>query len=99
MARIYCRQCGTPLPRRATQCMQCETKVIAGEIVERQPKRFVEWVAICCAAIGCIVFVLALGITHLFRDGGWLVGGGSFVVIALSIYWIKKLESVANSSD
>lgn len=97
MARIYCQQCGVPLPRRAKQCLQCDTIVEQNiALLEKEPKRFIEWVAICCVASSCLVFVVALGLTRLFQDGGVAVGAGSFASIVVSIYWVGKQEAVKN---
>lgn len=93
MARIYCQQCGTPLARRVTQCLQCDTPVpINTQTVEQRSRSFVEWLAICCVAISCIVFVLALGLTNLFRDGGLWIGALSVFSIALGVYWVGRFE-------
>ena len=100
MARLYCHQCGTPLPRRAKQCMQCEAVVEQNSNSSKQEaKGLVEWFAICCVAGSCLVFVVALGLTRLFQDGGITVGIGSFVAIALSVYWVGKQEAVKNRDD
>ncbi len=72
--------------------MQCDTPAPQAQIVTVRTKRAVEWLAICCVALSCLVFVVSLGLTNLYRDGGWAVGAGSFVAIALSICWISKLE-------
>ena len=94
MARMYCHQCGVPLPRRAKQCMQCETIVEQSTLCSQdESKGFVEWVAICCVAISCIVFVVALGLTHLFQDGGIAIGASSFLAIVLSVYWVGKINA------
>ncbi|MDY0191373.1 MAG: hypothetical protein RBR22_11630 [Desulfuromonas sp.] len=98
MARMYCRQCGSPLAKRSTVCIQCDTPVPEGQVDETRSKSALEWLAICCVALSCLVFVVALGMTNLFRDGGWPVGAGSLVAIVLSICWITKLENCAESS-
>lgn len=94
MARLYCQQCGTPLPRRAKQCMQCEA-IVEQNIAcsNKEAKGLVEWLAICCVACSCLVFVVALGLTRLFQDGGIAVGIGSFAAIVLSVYWVGKIEA------
>ena len=43
-----------------------------------------------CVALSSIIFVLALGVTGLFRDGGIAIGVSSFAAIVLSIYWVAK---------
>lgn len=100
MARIYCQQCGVPLPRRAKQCLQCDTLVdqtIA--VAVKESRSFTEWVAICCVASSCLVFVVSLGITRLFQDGGIAIGAGSFASIIMSVYWINKQEAAKNRDD
>ncbi|MEA3465015.1 MAG: hypothetical protein U9R29_03270 [Thermodesulfobacteriota bacterium] len=103
MARIYCQQCGMPLPRRVTRCLQCDTPVpINTQPVERRPRSVVEWLAICCVAAGCLVFVLTLGLTNLFRDGGLWIGALSLFVIVLCVYWVGRYEpdnDMAESSN
>ncbi|OEU74757.1 MAG: hypothetical protein BA874_07435 [Desulfuromonadales bacterium C00003068] len=100
MARLYCQQCGIPLPRRAKQCLQCDTTVEQNiTLPEKEPTRVIEWVAICCVASSCLVFIVALGLTHLFQDGGMAIGAGSFASIVLSIYWVGKQEAAKNRDD
>lgn len=100
MARMYCQQCGLPLPRRAKQCMQCEA-IVEQSITcsQKESKGFVEWLAICCAAISCIVFVLTLGITRLFQEGGIAIGVSSFAAIVLSVYWVGKVNAAKGQDD
>ena len=51
VARIYCQQCGVPLPRRANQCIQCETIVEQNlNCSQKESKGFVEWLAIGCVS-------------------------------------------------
>jgi|GEM_PF-1022891 len=100
MARLYCQQCGTPLPRRAKQCMQCEAVVERNGVdAQKEAKGLVEWLAICCVAISCLVFVVALGLTRLFQDGGITIGIGSFTAIVLSVYWVGKIEATKDQDD
>lgn len=98
MAGIFCKQCGTPLAKRVKVCIQCDTPVPENQVLATQPRRAIEWLAICCVSASCLVFVVALGLTNLFRDGGWAVGCGSCVAIVLSICWISKLESKGQAS-
>lgn len=93
MARIYCHKCGTPLPKRAKICIQCETVVVAQSLTEVRHRCLMEWLAISCVALSCLVFVVCLGVTNLFRDGNWRFGAISFFAIVVSIYWVKKYET------
>ncbi|MCD6527554.1 MAG: hypothetical protein J7K75_11245 [Desulfuromonas sp.] len=99
MARIYCQQCGTPLARRTTVCLQCDTVVDVEARVKARSKPLVEWLAICCVAVLCLAFVVALGITNLFRDGGQIVGAALFVGIALSVRWVSYLERINGQNE
>lgn len=98
MSRRFCQQCGTPLAKRVQVCIQCDTPVPDSPVLASQPRRVAEWLGIFCVGLSCLVFVVALGLTHVFRDGGWAVGAGSFVAIVLSIGWIGKLEAQAKAS-
>lgn len=100
MARLYCQQCGVPLPRRAKQCLQCETIVESNiNVAKKEPKCFIEWLAICCVACSCLAFVVTLGLTRLFQDGGITVGAASFASIVLSVYWVGKQEAAKIHDD
>jgi hypothetical protein len=99
MARLYCKRCGTPLPRRATVCLQCETAVVVEQVAIRPRRRAVEWLAVCSVAVSSMVFVVALGLTNLFRDGFWYIGAGSFGAMLISIYCVSKLESTVDRDD
>lgn len=79
--------------------MQCDAAITAGQVAVVRPRRAVEWLAICCVAISCVVFVVSLGLTNLFRDGGWLIGIGSLVTIVLTCFWASKLESQSKSGN
>ncbi len=78
MARQHCTQCGNPLPRRATVCLTCETPVDEMQLpqLSAAPKSAALKCAIVCVALSCLGFVVTLGVTSLFREGGLIFGGG-----------------------
>lgn len=100
MARIYCQQCGAPIARRTEVCLQCETVVdLSQQPAQERSKSLVEWVAISCVAVSCLAFVVALGLTSLFREGGQIVGTALFFAIVLSVRWVSRLERINDQSE
>nr|WP_320116078.1 hypothetical protein [uncultured Desulfuromonas sp.] len=101
MARQHCTQCGNPLPRRATVCLTCETPVDEMQLpqLSATPKSAALKCAIVCVALSCLGFVVTLGVTSLFREGGLIFGGVFFCGIVLSVRWVTSLEKKALCRD
>ncbi len=88
-----CHNCGMPVARRALKCLQCDiTLRVQVEPVSYRHKCKREIIAIICVACSCLSFVLSLGVTGIYQEGGLLWGGGSLVLALLSIAWLRKLE-------
>nr|WP_320050794.1 hypothetical protein [uncultured Desulfuromonas sp.] len=101
MARLYCSNCGTPLARRATVCLACETPVTGDQAVlpADESKSLLLKCAIACVALSCLGFVVVLGVTSLFQDGGLVVGGVFLTAILFSVRWVNKLEKTSCIDD
>lgn len=101
MARHHCTQCGNPLPRRATTCLACDAPVDLTQQSDlpAAPKSLTMRCAIVCVALSCLGFVITLGVTNLFREGGLIFGGAFLSGILLSVRWVTSLEKKSLCCD
>ncbi len=92
MARRYCPHCGAPLSRAANVCVQCETDVSAVAVPTVKRFQFTEYAAMAVVAVSCLAFVVSLGVTNLYRDGGWWQGVISLTCAAVATSYLKRSE-------
>lgn len=101
MARNYCAHCGQPLPRRAVACVACETPVeaVPETLQANRVKPLSLKLAIAGVAVCCLGFVVTMGTTAMFQQGGLLQGGLCLGGIILCVKRVQKLENAQDSGD